>query len=200
MVLGKNGPILDQYRLGSIETHVYSPIPRTTATKENKNNIRSTLALISQIPALPGLLALMRKIINKFDVSIIHMNHESLFFLGFLCKLLFDCRIIYHVRTMIPNNMWSKIQVYIAVKTADQLIFITENERNQWHSILEKSKLPKQKVIYNIAEQKNYEDCPQSISPCYTQNQLFIPLVSKTNFRTEGMVYGRDGFERCFFL
>jgi glycosyltransferase involved in cell wall biosynthesis len=148
--LGKHGPIISRYQKECIETHLFSPIPRTTAMA--KSNIRASLLFLSQMVFLPALIIKVRKIILKHKISIIHMNHESLFFLGLICKWFFKCKIVYHVRTMLPKNVWAKIQIFIAVETAEALIFITENERSQWHEILGKSKKISQSIIHNIAD------------------------------------------------
>ena len=63
---------------------------------------------------------------------------------------------------MLPDNIWGRIQVFIATKTADYIIYITENERNLWHSLFKESSAVPHSVIHNIADSfNNYEPCKE---------------------------------------
>lgn len=149
VILGKRGPALDFYKELNIESYIFYPIPRISA--QATRTLKAIIRFGTQLIFLPKLIKLIRMIIDNKNIKIIHLNHESLFFLGLCIKLFFNVKIIYHVRTMFQKNILSKIEVFIAVITANFLIFITENERDLWHSISKKSiKIP-QKVIYNIA-------------------------------------------------
>ena len=150
ILMGKHGPIKEKYENDKIGTFLFTPIPRTTAMQDK--NIKGTLLFLFQLIYLPGILSLIKKIKKQYSVEIIHLNHESLFFLGFCIKVLFRTKLVYHVRTMIPKNFMSRIQVFTAISTADHLIYITENEKKRWNAIYPKSKKAKQTIIYNIAE------------------------------------------------
>ena len=150
VLLGKKGPAEFLYKSVDIKPTIFYPIPRTTAMK--KKNWRGAARFAMQLIHLPKFLRLARRLIKSNNIHIVHLNHESLFFIGLCFRCFFGVKIIYHVRTMLPANIWSKIQVWIAVTTANYLLFITENERDLWLSICRKTRQIPHCVIYNIAE------------------------------------------------
>jgi glycosyltransferase involved in cell wall biosynthesis len=150
VLLGKRGPAEKVYQDQKIQAWVFEPIPRTTAIR--KGNWRSLLRFIATLVYLPRLLKLLGEWITENHISIIHLNHESLFFLGLCCSLLYRAKIVYHVRTMLPPNLWARMQITLAVSTADHLIFITENEKNLWERMSGKLRSTPHSVIHNIAE------------------------------------------------
>lgn len=150
VLLGKKGPAELLYKSANIKSNVFCPIPRTTAMRAR--NWRAATRFAMQLIHLPRFLRLMKNLIKSNNIQIAHLNHESLFFIGLCCRFLFNVKIVYHVRTMLPVNIWSKIQILIALNTADYLIFITENERDLWLSMCRKTRQIPQSVIHNIAE------------------------------------------------
>jgi len=52
---------------------------------------------------------------------------------------------------MLPPNLWARIQIHLAVSTADHLIFITENEKDLWEKQAGKVLSKPHSVIHNIA-------------------------------------------------
>jgi glycosyltransferase involved in cell wall biosynthesis len=150
VILGKKGPAELLYKSANIESNVFFPIPRTTAMITK--NWRAVGRFVTQLIHLPRFLWFTKNLIKSNNIDIVHLNHESLFFIGLCFHLLFNVKIVYHVRTMLPVNIWSKIQVLTAIHTADYLLFITENERDLWRSIFKKTQNIPQCVIHNIAE------------------------------------------------
>ena len=150
VVLGKRGPIEHAYRKEQVSTILLSPIPRTTAMQ--RRNVRALGLFAFQLAFLPRVLCGIRNLIKRHGVRIIHLNHESLFFLGLCMKSLFRTRVVYHVRTMLPGNTWAKVQMMIASHTADYMIFITENERARWRAVYPRSQKVPHSIIYNSAE------------------------------------------------
>ncbi|MDD5679955.1 MAG: glycosyltransferase family 4 protein [Candidatus Omnitrophica bacterium] len=150
LVYGKEGPNKERYAEMDVPAYLFSPIPRITAMRHG--NPKGILVFLLTLVHLPRFLIFVKKLINNYDIKIVHLNHESLFFAGIFFKVFFRCRVVYHVRTMLPRNIFAKIQVCIAGKTADHLVFITENEQGLWREICPgTAKLP-QSVIYNFAE------------------------------------------------
>ena len=130
VICGRGGPIIGRYKSDGIEPIVFYPIPRTTAAQ--KKNLRSLARFTIQSRHFPKLFSVIRNLIRKHKVKIIHLNHESLFGLGILCRLFTHCKIVYHVRTMLPLNLWGILQIIICKLTAHFLVFITENEKELW--------------------------------------------------------------------
>ncbi len=158
--LGKDGPAEHEYQRDNIKVDVVGPLPRTTAML--KNNLRALILFILLQFHLPKLLFKLYSTIKKNNISIIHLNHESLFYIGMWCSFLFKVKIVYHVRTMLPDNIWGKIQIFIATKTADHIIYISENERDLWRSLFKGSSAVPHSVIHNIADLfTNYDPCKE---------------------------------------
>lgn len=84
--------------------------------------------------------------IRHIDCDILHVNHDSLF----VYALWFPKPVIYHMRTIIPENMFGKIQATIINRTASYLVFISVNERNRFVELTGNHICPNE-VIYNVA-------------------------------------------------
>lgn len=153
VVYGKEGPIRRRYSDIGVPAYLFSPLPRIQALE--KNNHKSLALFALTLVYMPKFLLFIGRLIKKNKIEIVHLNHESLFFIGICLKLFFKCKRIYHVRTMLPKNIFGRIQIYLAKKTADYLIFISENERKLWSEVYPGVKTAPQSVIYNIFE---YED------------------------------------------
>ena len=95
--LGKDGPAEQEYQLSNIKVDVVAPLPRTTAMLSN--NWRAFIRFILLQVYMPRLLLKMYSTIKKNNISIIHLNHESLFYIGMWCSLFFKVKTVYHVRT-----------------------------------------------------------------------------------------------------
>jgi len=150
VIYGKAGPVKRYYAEMSVPVYMYGPIPRVTAMP--RNNAKGILVFLLKLVYLPRFLFFLKRLLKKHEIKIVHLNHESLFFAGIFFKLFFRQRVIYHVRTMLPRNIFAKIQVSIAKSTADHLIFITENEQKLWHEICPSIAEIPQSVVYNFAE------------------------------------------------
>lgn len=149
VLLGKRGPAQQRYRRDGVPTYLFSPIPRTTALRSN--HLGAAFRFLLELIHLPRLLVLLRRLIRRDDIRLIHLNHESLFVIGWCCKRLFRVKVVCHVRTMLPRNRWAQWQVRILARTADHLIFITENERARWHALWPESLKTPQTIVYNVA-------------------------------------------------
>jgi glycosyltransferase involved in cell wall biosynthesis len=165
VLLGKDGPIKQRYEALGIRHFTFFPIPRVTAIR--KGNLKSTLLFMLRLVYLPKLLWVIRRVIRESDVRIIHFNHESLFFLGLCCKVFHNVKKVFHVRTMLPNNLWARLQVRLGHCAADYLLFITENERDLWCKWLKKTSQVPHSVLHNIAET---EVCKDNNSSPYLEN------------------------------
>lgn len=150
VLLGKVGPIKQYYEALGIRHFIFSPIPRVTAMKNG--NLKSTLLFLVRLIYLPRLLWRIRGAIRDSNVRIIHFNHESLFFLGLCCKVFRNVKKVFHVRTMLPNNSWARLQICLGSYAADWLVFITENERDLWFNCSRRANQIPHTVLYNIAE------------------------------------------------
>ena len=94
----KNGPITNLYKKINIEYKVNKLIPKITSVKKNSRNILIYLKfflydwLVSY-----GFRKQLIQDLNDFDV--VHLNHESLFFLANWLKKKVKCKITLHIRT-----------------------------------------------------------------------------------------------------
>jgi glycosyltransferase involved in cell wall biosynthesis len=95
---------------------------------------------------------LLKRIVSQRHVEVIHLNHDSLFVVGLISRMMFGKKIVLHVRTMLPPNRWAKVQMFISLKVADYLVFITENERELWFSTWKKLRCVPNTVVHNIAQ------------------------------------------------
>lgn len=150
VVYGKEGPNKRRYSEINIPAYLFTPIPRMTAIR--RNYLKAIAAFLLKLWHLPRFLFFVKKLIEKYKIRVIHLNHESLFFVAIFFKVFFNCKRIYHVRTMLPKNIFGKIQIWLASSTADHLFFITENEQELWHCTSSKTRNIPQSVVYNFYE------------------------------------------------
>lgn len=150
VVYGKEGPNRKRYFEMGVPAYLFSPLPRVRALR--RNNHKALLLFVLKLVHLPRFLLFVGRLVKKYRIKLIHLNEESLFFVAIFFKMLFDCKIVYHIRTMLPPNIFGKIQVRLASGTADSIIFITENEQKRWHELCPRIKDIPQSVIYNFAE------------------------------------------------
>jgi len=149
VVYGKKGPNNRRYAEIDVVSYCFSPIPRTTAMR--CGNLKSIAVFSLKLLHLPRFLFFVNKLFRKYDFDIVHLNHESLFFIAIFFRIFFKVPIVTHIRTMLPENLAAKLQCRITCRTSDYLIFISENERNLWLSLYGDLGLLRQSVIYNPA-------------------------------------------------
>jgi len=70
---------------------------------------------------------------KKFDV--IHLNHYSLAHLAFKIKPKINIPIVMHSRVMLYDNFFSRWQCKLISKSVDRLVFISENEKENFKKI-----------------------------------------------------------------
>jgi len=150
VVYGKEGPIKKKYSEIGVPAHLFTPLPRIQAL--DRNNHKSFAVFALKQFHVPRFLLFVKGLFNEYKFKLVHLNHESLFFIAMLLRLFFRCKVIYHVRTMLPKNIFGRIQVNMAKRTADYIIFISENEQRLWQDIQPKINEIPQSVVYNIFE------------------------------------------------
>lgn len=150
IIYGKEGPIKKRYLDMGIPAYLFTPIPRIQALE--KNNHRSLAVFALKMFHVPRFLLFVKRLFERYGFKIVHLNHESLFFVAILLKLFFKCEVIIHVRTMLARNIFGRIQIGMAGKAADHIIFISENEQKLWHDVRPGLNTAPQSVIYNIFE------------------------------------------------
>ena len=84
---------------------------------------------------------------EKFDV--IHLNHYSLAHLASKIKPKINIPIVMHSRVMLYDNFFSRWQCKLISKSVDRLVFISENEKENFKKI---GCTVDGDVIYNISE------------------------------------------------
>jgi glycosyltransferase involved in cell wall biosynthesis len=144
----RNGPIQARYEAIGIPCHVFNDMPSIVSIARLSRNLVDFFKLFWRWPSSRKFRNRLVDASSRFDV--IHFNHEGLFLLmRYLRRRIPNCAAVMHIRTYLPENVFSRWQFRVAVKSADRLAFITENERD-WvrrYSGLE----PAGAVIYNIA-------------------------------------------------
>lgn len=146
----KEGPIKPQYEKEGIAVEVTSGMPKVTAVpKFSRNFVLHGLFLKDWIKA-SGFRRKLLKALPEYDV--IHLNHESLFWLALWLKRKTGKPVTMHIRTRVPPNWIGRLQYWLIAKTLDELIYITENEQTWLNKLSGRN--PKGTVIYNIVSQK----------------------------------------------
>ena len=83
------------------------------------------------------------------NCDVLHFNHISLSFLAWWCKLKkIGKKRTMHIRTMPPKNFFSKTLYQISSYSCKAFIYITENEKNYLHELINQPPLF-EKVIHN---------------------------------------------------
>jgi len=170
----KNGPIINLYKKINIEYNVNKLIPKITSVKKNSRNILIYLKfflydwLISY-----GFRKQLIQDLNYFDV--VHLNHESLFFLASWLKKKVKCKITLHIRTNLYKTIFSIWQTKIISKSCNGIIFITENEKNNFYKL--GGNIENYKIIYNSVSANSFK-----IDNLSHISNKFFNVASVSNF------------------
>ncbi|MBT4703484.1 MAG: glycosyltransferase, partial [Rhodospirillaceae bacterium] len=144
----RDSKLQDKYKALDIETHVEPELPLFSPTELGwKRN----LSLLKN--SLPPLLRRFRKfdylaeeIENEFDL--VHFNHVSLFVLAARLRRLTSKPFTMHIRSRPANSSLTRLQSRSILKSCDQLIYITENEQDNFAKL---AGIAPGKVIFNPA-------------------------------------------------
>jgi len=151
------GNIQEKYRLINIPTKVYNDIPKVTSVKLFSRNLLMILDFfILKWPKSKKFRKNLLEASYKFDV--IHFNHESLYWLArWICKNT-DIIVTMHKRTILSDTVFSRMQVGVIQKYVSNLVYITENEKDNFIKLGGKKKFGK--VINNIVSVEKTKSKP----------------------------------------
>ena len=144
---GSSGPAVKRYRDLGVPCRVVS-FPRfTTLPRLSRNLYTLCRAKLGQMCARSVFKELVRTVTTRFDV--VHANHESLFLLASTLRGQAAAPLVMHMRTIVEPGAFARWQARSIARSADQVVFITENEREAWERLGLRTPAPR--VIYNIA-------------------------------------------------
>lgn len=142
------GPIQQAYQELGIPCRVMSWLPKVSSLPRFSRNVYVyTLAGFQFLKAVRSLKWSSGEIMDRFDL--VHFNHEALFLLAAWLRKRTHIPFVTHIRTMLKASPFSRFQYKTISRCSDRIIFITENERENFHS-LAGSALGE--VVFNISE------------------------------------------------
>lgn len=172
-----SGPIQDQYRAIGIEPLIFPDMPKVSSLPRFSRN----LAIYSKFAADWLGASVFRKALYRsmggFDL--VHLNHESLFWLARDIKSKSAMPVSMHIRTNLWPSIFATWQCRIAEQHTDARIFITENEqetfsRRAGHQV-------SGDVIYNIATPFKDSVRPWDVPTGFTDGKTFL-IGSLSNY------------------
>ena len=169
---GSSGPAVKRYGDLGVPCRVVS-FPRFTTLPRLSRNLHALCrAKLAQLCARPAFKELVRAVATRFDV--VHANHESLFLLASVLRRQVDVPLVMHMRTIVVPGAFARWQARSIARSADQIVFITENEHEAWERLGLRTPTPR--VIYNIAVALPAEVSPHPAVP--SDNRLRVACLS----------------------
>ena len=133
------------------------PFPRFSALPRLSRNLYTLgQAKLAQFGMRESFRELVCEATARFDV--VHANQESLSLLTSALRRRVNVPIVMHMRTVAVPTAFARWQARSISRSVDQVVFITENEREAWEGL--GLRVPESRVIYNIAV-----PLPRSIVP-----------------------------------
>lgn len=165
-----NGPVVERYRDLGIACRVVPGLPKMNSLERLSRNFHGYAVWLKDFFAWSERRELAEAIAHRFDL--VHFNHEALFLLAAWLRRRHRKPQTMHVRTMLLSNAIGRGQAKIMAGTQDRLVFITENEREQFQSLAGRSS--EGTVIYNIASPAQADVCPHPSIPQDTRLKLAV--------------------------
>jgi len=148
VICRRQSHLQEKYSALDIETHVEPELPLFSPTE---GGWKQNLSLLMN--SLPPVLRRFKKfdylaeeIEKEFDL--VHFNHVSLFVLAARLRRLSNKPFTMHIRSRPANSPLTRLQSQSALKSCNQLIYITENEQNNFAML---AGTAPGKVIFNPA-------------------------------------------------
>ena len=144
---GRSGPAVKRYGELGVPCRVVS-FPRFRALPRVSRNLYALCrAKLGHLRARAAFEELVRAATTRFDL--VHANHESLFLITSALRRRTDVPLVMHMRTIVAPSVFARWQAHSIARSADQVVFITENERKAWERLGLRARVAR--VIYNIA-------------------------------------------------
>jgi len=148
VIVRRGGPIEKMYADLEIPVVVMANLPKANTLQNWRTNVRLYAGAAGSIwNARRDINALAKEIDSRFDV--VHFNHEGYWLLAASLRRRTKRPFVGHIRTMGYPFWLTGFQARTIGRTMDQLVFITENERDRFQKAGVRTP---GSVIYNIAE------------------------------------------------
>ena len=143
----KKGAIKDRYRSIDISVDVTIEMPKISSLPRISRNL--FFLVLFFLRDWPYSRKFRQKLLKKSgDYDLIHCNHESLYWLARWIKKNLGIPITMHKRTNLCPSVFAYFQMRMISKYVSGIVFITENERNNFKKL--GGNILHSKVIYNI--------------------------------------------------
>jgi glycosyltransferase involved in cell wall biosynthesis len=177
----REGPIVARYAALCVACQAMPLMPRFTALPRLSRNLYGLTRVALAFRRARPFLAQLLRAANESDM--VHLNHESLSLLARWLKRRSATPIVMHVRTNLVDSPIARCQTRIMAGSADRLVFITENERDNFIRL--GGDAARGQVIYNIARAPDEATTPH---PAVPQDGRFT-IATLANF---ALVRGTD--------
>ncbi len=171
----RKSEIIEEYRAIGIDAYHRPELPKISSLPKVSRNILQYFFFLIEL--IKFKFKFQKKIIKelKNHYDLIHFNHEGFFVLASLLKKKLEVPFTMHMRTMLVNNLFSRYQLKSIAYNINDLVFITENERDNFYKL---SGVKKGSVIHNIAF------LPQSNTPSLdlSLSKENLNIASLSNF------------------
>jgi glycosyltransferase involved in cell wall biosynthesis len=154
VIVRRGGAIEKLYADLGISVQVMPEMPKANTLQNWRANARLYAGAMGALwKAGRGINALARDINARIDV--VHFNHEGFWLMAASLRRRTRVPFVGHIRTMGYPFWMTGVQARSIGRTMDQLIFITENERDRFQKAGVRTPGP---VVYNIAEPQTGDD------------------------------------------
>ena len=173
IIVGQKGKIINEYDKLNIENsfvnNLFSFVPR------KKNSFKILIKNSIKLIYFPITVIRIFKIIKKGEYEIVHLNYEGLFLYGLFIKLFTRKKVIIHMRTLLPNNIFGDLVIFfISNLCANYVLFISKNEESRFYR--KKNSNISGKILLNIFNSKNY------INTSYHKKKYNITYLGNISF------------------
>lgn len=172
----RDGPVHERYEALGIPCRIIPGLPKMNSLKRTSRNLFGYGKWLAEFLRWDERGKLLRTVRDHFDL--VHFNHEGLFGLADWLRRHHEKAQTMHVRTLLLNNVFGRWQARRMTECNDQLVFITENERNNLERLT--GRVSGGVVIYNVVTVEQNEAPRHSGVP--SDNQLKIAVLSNYSY------------------
>jgi glycosyltransferase involved in cell wall biosynthesis len=165
-----SGEIHNKYHQIGVDTKIVPNMPKVRAVPRFSRNVLLLLVFVKDWYKSKKFRNELLNNAKKFDL--IHCNHEGLYWLSFWIKKHIKVPLTLHKRTNPWPSIFSRLQTKIIDYSVDNVVFITENERENFIRLGGSNR--RSDVIHNIV--KNYKNTIKPLD-CLSQERRFKVCV-----------------------
>lgn len=149
VLLRKSGPVQLRYQTLGVPCLVVDDLAAFRPAE--RKNLFSFLLFIWRFRRWPRLRKQLRHLALKYDVQILHVNHESLALVGNRVANLLSIPWIGHVRTQLTPSFSSRFVYRLMARSAAHIVFIVDPVRDHFRLLVGRDfKTTKTSVVFNI--------------------------------------------------